>query len=105
MARHGMHGHGGTISHVLHHLLWHQKDIGLTDEQVTKLKALALDQDRAQIRAHSDVLVAERELKAIVADEKTALSVIEAKVKEREAREANLRFMGIKAKRDLFAVL
>jgi Spy/CpxP family protein refolding chaperone len=92
-------------SHVLRNLLRHQQDLGLTDDQVTKLKVLALDQDRAQIRAHADVQVAERELRALVVDEKTELSVIEAKVKERESFEATLNFMGIKAKRDLYAVL
>jgi len=105
MAHHGMSGHGGMTSHVLRHILMHQKDLGLTDDQVTKLKVLALDQDRAQIRAHADVQVAERELRALVADEKTELSVIEAKIKERESFEAKLSFMGIKAKRDLYAVL
>jgi hypothetical protein len=69
------------------------------------LKTLALDQDLARIRAHADVQVAERELRALVADEKTELSVIEAKVKERESFEATLSFMGIKAKRDLYGVL
>jgi Spy/CpxP family protein refolding chaperone len=92
-------------SHVLRNLLRHQQDLGLTDEQVTKLKALALDQDRAGIRAHADVQVAERELRALVADEKTDLSVIEAKIKERESFEAKLSFIGIKGKRDLYAVL
>jgi Spy/CpxP family protein refolding chaperone len=51
------------------------------------------------------VQVAERELRALVADEKTELSVIEAKIKERESFEAKLSFMGIKAKHDLYAVL
>ncbi|MGH7229077.1 MAG: Spy/CpxP family protein refolding chaperone [Nitrospiraceae bacterium] len=105
MTRHGMSDQGGTTHRVLHHLLRHQKDIGLTDEQVTKLRTLALDQDRARIRAHAEVMVAERELRALVADEKTELSAIEAKVKEREALEGNLRLIGIKAKRALFAVL
>jgi len=105
MARHGMSGHRGMTSHVLRHLLRHQQDLGLKDDQVTKLKVLALEQDRAQIRAHADVQVAERELGALVADEKTDLSVIEAKIKERESFEAKLNFMGIKAKRDLYAVL
>jgi protein CpxP len=105
MARHGMSGQGGMTSHVLRNLLRHQQDLGLTDDQVTKLKVLALDQDRAQIRAHADVRVAERELRALVTDEKTELSVIEAKIKERESFEAKLSFMGIKAKRDLYAVL
>ena len=105
MTRHGMSGHGGMTSHVLHNLLRHQQDLGLTDDQVTKLKVLALEQDRAQIRAHADVQVAERELRALVADEKTELSVIEAKIKERESFEAKLSFMGIKGTRDLYAVL
>ena len=105
MARHAMSGHGGMTSHVLHTLLKHQQDLGLTEDQVTKLKALALEQDRAQIRAHADVQVAERELRALVTDEKTELSVIEAKIKERESFEAKLSFMGFKAKRDLYAVL
>ena len=105
MARHGMSGHGGMTSHILRHLLRHQQDLGLTDEQVTKLKALALDQDRAQIRAHADVQVADRELRALVTDEKTELSAIEAKVKERGSFKAKLSFMRIKAKRDLYAVL
>jgi len=104
MSRHGMGGHEGS-PRMLHRLLRHQQDIGLTDEQLAKLKALALDQDRAQILAHADVLVAERELRALIADEKTGLPVLEAKVKEGEALEANLRFMGIKAKRALLAVL
>jgi Spy/CpxP family protein refolding chaperone len=105
MARHGMSGHGGMTSHTLRHLLRHQQDLGLTDEQVTKLKALALDQDREQIRAHADVQVAERELRALVTDEKAELSAIEAKVKERGSFKAKLSFMRIKAKRDLYAVL
>lgn len=105
MTRHGMSGHGGVTSHTLRHLLRHQQDLGLTNEQVTKLSTLALDQDRAQIRTRADVQVAERELRALVADEKTDLSVIEAKVKERESFEAKLSFMKIKAKRDLYAVL
>src|SRR6185295_1885236 len=104
MARHGMSNHGGMTSHVLHSLLRNQSDLGLTDSQVTKLKALALDQDRAKIRTQADVQVANRELRALVTDEKTELSVIEAKIKERESFEAKLSFMKIKAKRDLYAV-
>ncbi|MGH7180845.1 MAG: Spy/CpxP family protein refolding chaperone [Nitrospiraceae bacterium] len=105
MARHAMSGYAGMTSHVLRNLLRHQSDLGLTEDQVTKLKALALDQDRAQIRAHADVRVAKRELRALVMGEKTELSVIEAKIKERESFEGKLSFMRIKAKRDLYAVL
>ncbi len=105
MEQHGEQHYGGRHSHMLHHLLRHQKDIGLTDEQVGKLKVLALDQDRAKIRAHADVMVAERELKALVWDEKADLSAIQAKLKERATFEANLRFMEVKGRRELLAVL
>ncbi len=105
VARHNMSGHRGMTSPVLYRLLRHQQDLGLTDDQVTKLKALALDQDRAKIRARADVQVAKRELRTLVADEKTEMPVIEAKVTERKSLEAKLSIMRIKAKRDLYAVL
>lgn len=101
---HDMHGHGG-MTHRLSHLLQHKQDLGLTDEQVTKLKGLSLDQDRARIKAHADVMIAARELRSLVSDDKTELSLIEAKVNEQEALEAKLRMIGIKGKRDLYAVL
>ncbi|MDP2382215.1 MAG: Spy/CpxP family protein refolding chaperone [Nitrospirota bacterium] len=105
MAWPGMSSDAGWTSHTLRHLLRHQQDLGLTDEQVVKLKGLALDQDRARIRAYADVQIAERELRALVMDEKTELSVIEAKVNERESFAAKLSFRRIKAKRDFYAVL
>ena len=74
----GMHRHGGT-THRLYHLLQHKQDLALTDEQVTKLKGLSLDQDRARIKAHADVIIAGRELRSLVSDDKAELSVIEAK--------------------------
>src|SRR5207249_10351431 len=78
MTRHGMSGYGGTTSHVLHHLLRHQKDIGLTAEQTAKLKALAPDQDRAQTRADADGLVAERERRALGRNGSTDLARTQA---------------------------
>jgi len=103
---HGMHGHRDhSSSHLLGHLMRHQKDIGLTDEQVGKLKAMALEQDKAQIRAHADVDVAKRELKSLVWDKNAELSAIETKVKEVGALKSSLYFARIKGKRDFFAVL
>ena len=40
--RHGMSGHGGMPSQVLRNLIKHQQDFGLTEDQVTKLKASLL---------------------------------------------------------------
>jgi protein CpxP len=100
---HGMSRHG--TGHYLRHLLRHQDEIGLTDEQVKKLKTIQLDLDRTRIRAEADIMVAERELASLVDDEKTDLGSIEAKVKQSEGLEVNLRMAAIKAKRDALALL
>jgi len=102
---HAMSGHGGKVHGFANHQLGHRQELGLTDEQVQKLKSIALQQDLAAIRAHADVMVAARELRALVSDEKADLSVIEAKVNEQEGLEGKLRMIGIKAKREASAVL
>lgn len=96
------HGHAG---HFLHHLLKHQKELELTEEQVSKLKTLSLDLDRTMIRTKADILVAERELKSMVHDEKADLTSIEAKVKESGTLEVRLRMAAIKAKREAWTLL
>lgn len=105
LSRHGMAAHGSSAHRAAHWLLRHQQDLGLTEEQVARIKALSLDQDRASIRARADVKVAGRELQALVSDERTELAAIEAKVKERAILDANVDLIGIKAKRELAAVL
>jgi protein CpxP len=102
---HGMIGRSGRTSHFLHHLLRHHGDLGLTEEQVTKLKQLSLDFDRTKIKGKADIMVAERELASLVHDEKTDLTAIEAKVKESEALQTKLRVASIKAKREAWSLL
>jgi Spy/CpxP family protein refolding chaperone len=79
--------------------------LNLSDEQVTRLKALALARDVAAIKAHAEVRLAARELRALVSDEKSELSAIEAKVNEQEQLEGKLKMIGIKAKREAYGVL
>jgi len=92
-------------THLLRHLLKNKQELGLADEQVTKLQALALDADRARIRAEADVMVSERELRSLMWDEKAQLNAIEAKVKEKSTLDATVRIIGIKARRELMGVL
>lgn len=103
MSRHG--GHGNMTSHLLRHLLKNKQELGLTDEQITKLRAVALDADRAQIRAEADVKVSKRELRAMMWDEKAQLPAIEAKVKEKESFDATVQIIGIRAGRELIGIL
>lgn len=101
----GMMGHHGGTGHYLRHLLRHQKEIGLTAEQTTKLKALRLDLDRARIRTEAEIQVAERELVALLEDGTADLSPIEAKVKQSAMLEVEVRMAAIKARREAVALL
>src|SRR5690348_2182304 len=64
ISHHGGHGHGSATGHLLRHLLKNKQEIGLTDEQIAKLRAMALDADRARIRAEADKMVSDRELRS-----------------------------------------
>ena len=100
-----MMGHRAHPADHLRHLLKHHKEIGLTDEQVKKLKAIELDFDRAQIKSDAEIHIAERELLALVEDEKTDLSAIEATVKQSGMLEVGLRMSAFKARHDAIGVL
>jgi len=102
---HGMTGRHASTGHLLRGLLGSQKEFGLTEEQVSKLKAIQLDLDRTRIKSEADIMVAERELEALVEDDKADLAAIEGKVKQSEMLEVGLRMTAIKARRDAMAVL
>ena len=97
--------HHEATGHYLRHLLRHPKEIGLTADQITKLKAIQLDLNRTRIKTEAEIQVAELELAALAEDEKADLSAIEAKVKQSEMLEVGLRMVAIKAKREALALL
>ena len=101
------HGHSqmSGSGHMLRYLLVHQQELGLSEEQVSKLRTVTLDADRAAIRASADRLVSERELRSMMWDAKAEWPAIEAKVKEAESFDAAVRLIKIRAKRDMMAVL
>jgi len=96
--------HSGT-GHLIRHLLKHEKDIGLTADQVTKLKDTQLNLDKARIKAEADIQIAERELKALTDDEKSDLGAIEAKLKQSEDLQIALRLTSIKTRREVLGLL
>lgn len=96
--------HGGT-GHLIRHLLKHEKDIGLTADQVAKLKELQLNLDKARIKAEADIQITEREIKALMEDEKADLAAIEAKLKQSADQRVALRMTAIKMRRDVLNVL
>ena len=105
MGGHDMGMMHSSAGHLIRHLLKHEKEIGLTAEQVTELKAIQLNLDTTRIKAEADIQVAERELKALTDDEKSDLGAIEAKLKQSEDLQVGLRMTSIKTKRDVLGLL
>jgi protein CpxP len=105
MGSHGMGMMHSSTGHLIRHLLKHEKDIGLTGEQVTKLKDIQLNLDKTRIKAEADIQIAERELKALTDEEKSDLGAIEAKLKQSEDMQVALRMTSIKTRRDVMALL
>jgi periplasmic protein CpxP/Spy len=91
--------------HDLKHLLKHGKELGLTPEQITKLKTMQLDLGRAQARAEADIKVARLELHALVEDEQAASTAIQTKVDQLKKAEGGLLFATIRSRRDAMAIL
>ena len=112
MMMHG-HAHGGHdqekqddhSAHYLKHLLKHAKEIGLTPEQIGKLKSVQLDFKRAEAKMEGEVKIADLELEALLDDEKTTLSAIASKVDQLKKAEGALLLAGIKSQREAMALL
>ena len=92
-------------AYYLQHLLKHGKEIGLSPEQISKLKAMQLDLNRTQTRTEADIKIAKLELQAILEDEKAEFSTIQAKVDQLKKAEGALLLAAIKGKRDAMAML
>ena len=100
---------GGATSdfagHSLHRLLRHKKDLGLSEEQSAKLKAIATGYTKTRIREEADLKLAEVDVRTLVHDEKADLPAIEAAMKKSESAQTTLRLDRVKAVRAAAAVL
>jgi Spy/CpxP family protein refolding chaperone len=106
----GGHGYGkGMIhrgtGHLIRHLLHHEKNLGLTADQVAKLKDIQLNLDKARIKTEADIQIAERELKALTENEQSDLAAIETKLRQSEDLQIGLRMTSIKTRRDVMGLL
>lgn len=102
---HGMGGHHGAAGHLIRGLLGGAEEMGLTEDQIKKLKGIKLDLDRTRIQTEADIKIAEREARALIDQDGSSLSAIESKLKESAMKQVILRVASVKARRDAMAVL
>src|SRR5438128_12514617 len=110
MMRSGQPGHHGRampdfVGHSLHRLLRHQKDLGLSQDQRAKIKAITTDYTKTRIREEADLKLAEADVRTLIHDEKADLAAIETALKKSENTHTALRLDGAKALRAAAAVL
>jgi periplasmic protein CpxP/Spy len=101
----GMHDSQHFVSQTFRSLLQHAKDLGLSEEQVTKLKAMMTDYRKTRIRDKAEVKLAEVDVRTLAHDQKAEMSAIESAVRKSEAARAKLRLDGIRAVREASATL
>jgi Spy/CpxP family protein refolding chaperone len=102
------HHRGGKhdfVGHALRSLVREQKDLNLSEEQVGKIKAIALDYAKTRIRGKAEVKLAEVDVHALILDEKADLTAIETALRKSESAQTALRLERVKAMRAAGAVL
>lgn len=93
------------VNRALHSLFRHQKDLGLSDEQVSKLKTIAVDYEKARIKGEADLKLAEVDVQTLIHNDQADLAAIEAALRKSESAHTALRLEAIKAMRATVAVL
>jgi Spy/CpxP family protein refolding chaperone len=95
----------GFVSRSLHHLVGHAKELGLSEEQTTKVKTIAQEFQKTHIRGEADWKLTELEVQTLIHEQKSELPAIEKAMRKAADAEVALRLEGVKAFRAAKAVL
>jgi Spy/CpxP family protein refolding chaperone len=93
------------VGYSLHKLLRHPKDLGLSEEQSERIKAIAAEYVKNRIQRKADIELAELNAQTRLFDEKAELADIETALRRSEAARTALRLEGVKALRAASAIL
>ncbi|MGC4098197.1 MAG: hypothetical protein QM706_13865 [Nitrospira sp.] len=94
-----------VASRTFRRLLYDRRDLNLSAEQVGKLEGLAADYARAKIRNRASVELAEVDVKALMRNPQSELSVIETALRKSEVASTTERLDRVKAVRTALALL
>lgn len=87
-----------VIDQFLHFADARQKDLGLTDEHIQKLRAIGLALQKDAIKGAADVQLAWLDLQTLLHGEKPDLAAVEAKLKQIESVRTGIELAAIKAR-------
>ncbi|HET6464210.1 MAG TPA: periplasmic heavy metal sensor [Nitrospiria bacterium] len=93
------------VGHALHGLIRSQKALGLSADQETKIKAIALEHEKSRIQSEADMKLANLDVRADIFNEKVELPTIESALQKSESARTAMRLEGVKALRAAAAVL
>ena len=96
---------GDFASRTFRALLRDQNDLNLSPEQVSKIKALAMGYAKTRIRDEAEVKLAEVDVVALIRNEQSDLSTIEAALRKSESAKTIARLDQVKAIRAVAEVL
>ena len=101
------HGHGKRhdAANFIRHALMAKEDLGITDQQETRLRAIKIAFKKERITRQAEVDLAKVDLKALLHDDSSTMAQIEAAVKQVYTLKAEKRVASIKAKREAKAIL
>lgn len=97
--------HHDFVKHALWSLLYHQKDMNLSGDQVKKITAIGFAYAKAHVKAETEVKLTKLEALALKMDESSDLGAIESALQKQERAETALHVEGVKAIRAAMGVL
>ncbi len=101
------HGHGKRhdAAKFIRHALMAKEELGITDKQATRLRAMKIAFKKERITRKAEVDLAKVDLHALLHDDQATMAQIEAAVNKVYTLKASLRVASIKARREAKAVL
>ena len=97
--------HPDFAKHALWGLLYHQKDMNLSGDQVNKIKQITMNYAKAHVKAEAEMKLAKIDAMALKMDETSDLGAIESAMQKYERAKTAMHLEGVKAIRAAMGVL
>ena len=89
--------HSNFVMHALWGLLYHQKDLDLSEDQVSKITSLKLTYAKTHIKGEAEVKLAKVEALGLKMNEKAEMGAIEAPLQKLERAKTELHLEGVQS--------